>query len=1220
MLNCFRIACVLISIAIHCGQPPLHADPGGAPSDNLLGVEVIDDPLPFHDGNVVRYRRADDGVAPLEILLSRSRYWAQDGHLDVVAELDTAVADLGQTELRGAIVDDSGTQRSAFTLTPPGSRLIFFPRIPDAMTPDGRGTLELEWLDAEGRQLGTATSAFRVETFQEPVPSEGSIILRVPNDTGATEKGVPVTVGVPFPRGTVTRPGQLQLFRVKNGESLEIPMQVTETARWSKFGSLKWVHCDFNVDLDGRPVELELRYGPDIQAKETEAMKISEASVFPVVDAGRLRIENGVWFDAEGDGEYLKVLEENALHGGFVEHEDGRLYQIPADAPFLIEETGPRKTVIRREGWYVDETDGTEFCRYIIRYIIHRDSPVLRIFQSWFFTGDGNRDRIRNMGWRFPLAPELQPGGFLTSFEDGRWAEGDYLLQYDYEHFEVVAGDKSEPFDGGRAPGVARAEAPGVGFYFGTKDFWQNYPSELEFRDGALWFHNWPRHNRPSGHTFAKELTTERGEPAAASSAARYRDEAPDRLTLSEWRLNAVQSRHAHEGEVLDFRLPEEYGDDPIWVTANDSRPEGSPEWFKGEVESVNAQGVSRTEEMWIYLTSDQTTPEQAAKLLAGLNRESVRAIVDPQWVAESGTFFEVHPQDWENFPEEERIYELTALSPAVANERLGIYGMWIYGDIPAWGLNLERKEPELYRALRKRHLQWPYPWLPFARSGDLRLLKSAEAATRQVIDSGYCHYVSDDVRGVLGPVRGPHRQVGLWDRGLVPWAARGDTRVRGYEQRADFLLDAWYLVGYHRAHDQILAIMEMIKPDSESDFSYGGMWGRQTQTIFKTCLQLYEATQDPWFLAMAHAISHGHREGRSREHPDGTYGGRLWDTSDREFLRYTDDEAFKEFYLDRQVARSVDVRRTGFNRRNPMYPPKAFAWKLTGDDFYLRRTVNAIDTCLALVMDDPSQPDYLQGVWHGSTAGRGYTFFTPTHLRWFPHALWAVAQAGERPPPVHSIFVADLPRWTESDESRHRLTLASIKAPDAPLVFNLALAGDYFVPARVAEGSEAYYRVTAPDGETVLEGVWSMSDRESLEVSPGVASGVYQLELRYPENSRGAFDLPATETGRPEIVVVSPDETTPSVGWRSLWFEVPEGVENFRVLKHGPEAVILDPEGNPAWSAQKKPVNDGEPVSIQVVAGQSGKLWQAKEAGHLQLGPEIPPFYAVEPDRWFAP
>src|SRR5690606_24110655 len=109
--------------------------------------------------------------------------------------------------------------------------------------------------------------------------------------------------------------------------------------------------------------------------------------------------------------------------------------------------------------------------------------------------------------------------GFLTKFgPEGRREPGDSLLQHHFEHFEIVDHGQVKDFPGGRSPGVAIAEGNGVRLHFGAKDFWQNYPSELEFRDNALWFHNWPRHNKPARWSYD-----------------------PTKLKVQEWELNLAQ-------------------------------------------------------------------------------------------------------------------------------------------------------------------------------------------------------------------------------------------------------------------------------------------------------------------------------------------------------------------------------------------------------------------------------------------------------------------------------------------------------------------------------------------------------------------------------------------------------------------------------------------------------------------------------------------------------
>ena len=79
-------------------------------------------------------------------------------------------------------------------------------------------------------------------------------------------------------------------------------------------------------------------------------------------------------------------------------------------------------------------------------------------------------------------------------------------------------------------------------------------------------------------------------------------------------------------------------------------------------------------------LHTPETAPPPADVMLAGLrdmlgfvpnvfaaiaeSPEALRAFVDPEWVAASGAFYEIHPRDVKNFPQEERYYEQAALAP----------------------------------------------------------------------------------------------------------------------------------------------------------------------------------------------------------------------------------------------------------------------------------------------------------------------------------------------------------------------------------------------------------------------------------------------------------------------------------------------------------------------------------------------------------------------------
>lgn len=837
----FIAAVMLALLSAGCGWSSVS-------DEGLLGVERITDELPIHDPDAhqVRAQREGDKVPAMRSLLSRERYWSEDGHLDVVVQLDVDEVSLDDV-LSVHIEDTDGRALSQMRIHPlPGPNLVFYPKIPGHLAEGGSGEIKLTWTDGNGMRAHRS-HRFRVEGYADVPISPGRVPVHISNDEQIVQEQVPFTVGVPFPRGALTDVSHLRLV---DGDGTDIPLQVKRTARWSRYGSVKWALCDFMLDLEGQPRKLYLEYGAGVQREALPPIQVEMGNGFPIIDAGRVRIDEGVWFDPDGDGDYVKVLEEQALNGAFVVREDGRRYGLPVDDRYELEEHGTNKIVLRREGWYQEVDGEDEFCLYLTRYVIHRDSPLLRIFHSWIFTGDGNREHISNMGWQLPLAGPLQGKGFIGSFEEpSDWLEGSRLLQYDYEHFVVSDDSIEQEYPGGRATGVATAESEDIRLYFGTRDFWQNYPSELEFLDGSLWFHNWPRRNRPAGYKLEGELLTVSGDPSLPS-AARHEYYEDGRLTLSEWSLNVIQSRFAHEGQLLNFRFPDAMAEHPIWTMSRPDRAIAESIVDKGNPETANAQGISRTEEMWLYLTPRSTEPEDAVRLLRGLNEQTVRAVADPSWVAASGAFFEIHPKDTEKYPEEERVHELLARYPGNIIERLGLYGMWIYGDIAAYPENLMRREPSLYRAFRKGHQGWPYTWVPFARSGDPDLLRLADAATRQMIDANYCHYYTDEVDEQSGPNR--FRRIGRWHRGPIPWASRSGPSVRHYEEKCDFLWHSYYLTGYHRARDLALNWGEQTK--QEENLSRRRPipirpTNRPSVNLLKSYLIMYEATFDPVYF-----------------------------------------------------------------------------------------------------------------------------------------------------------------------------------------------------------------------------------------------------------------------------------------------------------------------------------------------------------------------------------
>ncbi|TVS20653.1 MAG: hypothetical protein EA424_02895 [Planctomycetaceae bacterium] len=1151
-------------------------------------------------------RRFDD---PVTLLVSKFRYPWEDRHLDAIVwttpEEDQALA--GRLELR--LKDEAGTVLARHVLQKLSASGLFFSLgFPEELR-GRRASLEAVWYRND-RVVGRAEAGFHVREPAELARS-ARIPLHLLNEPRAHVANAPMTVGVPLPRGALLDENHVRLV---DEHGAEVPLQTRTSARWSRFGSIKWLLCDFTADFQGEPRRLFLEYGPHVQRATEKPMAIREVKAgFPALDAGRIRIsERGISFDPFGDGDHRPVLAPSALHGAFVRHENGKKFLVPHDVKHAVEELGSEKAVVRRTGWYVEPAGGERFCQFVTRIVFHRMSPIVRIHHTWIFTGDGNRDRIRDMGWRFAASGNVEPEGFLTSFTDGSWVSAESLVQFDYGAFALKGPGETRQ---GRTAGVLSARVGDSRVSLGAKDFWQNFPSELEFTADAFTFYNWPRHHPPASH------------------------ESPIP------RSRAFLHRFAHEGPLLDFRLPQEYTEGPIWAEATRSGRGGEAHWAESRPETVNAQGIARTEELFLYFTDRSASADQVARVLQGLNDETLRAVVDPAWVAASGVFGPIHHRDVEKYPEDEHVYEQVVHAPARWNERLGFYGMWLHGDVPAWDINLEGRTVSLYRAIRKNHHGWPVAWLPFARSGDPRLLKYAEAATRQMIDANFCHYASEDVDAAVGPEY--FRRQGWWDRSLLPWAARNGPRLRNYTVDCDYIWHAYYLTGDARARDVALLFGVLTQQDYEVQRG-----PRTTNSTLTSYLDMYQATFDPWFLAAAHTIAglHLHQGGvvHQEQRFDGVVDrltprtiGHFWRPADIEFHRFTGDDAYRTLALNHAVSTSSpwSYGYGGLWPRlsTPFIAQAAYAHALTGDTFHLARAAAYLDWAKMGIYDGGLE--YARGALVQGGTARG--IFTGYYIRQFPLALGALERAGHRPDPIPNPFYVQ-GATVPGDDDFHEFRM-----PEVLLRINGGGAVPLMLGSREDVDESAYaYELVGPDGRRRLSGRWpSGEDRLSLwvktiEMPADAPEGIYRLILtgRVPLPSdaaqrsqirrrHGHVLMPTAPPDVPEVMVFPRTENGTQVASGGpeiqYWFMVPRGVDEFWIDFSGAgsglnRVSVWNPGGQRVWD---RSYSGDAPARarIAVPPGDAGRLWRAT-GGRFVVDPQIPPYFSVSRAKWFDP
>ena len=1241
----FIAAFLLVGLSA-CGEGKAERD---LANETTHPVETIEEELEY-----VR----PEGEA-LSLLLSKHRYPAEDGHMDAVVwvgeDADASEAPGGGLRIR--VLDSEGSVLSEESVAPiPGRRLFLAPPIPEELVGD-RGILRIEWFD-DGRRA-SIDREFEVAGATD-VARSGRIPIRIANETGAAWENAPFTVGVPFPRGALA---DAKHTRLVDGEGNELPLQTKVTARWSRFGPVRWLQCDFTADLEGGPLEVFLEFGPDVDRGEApDSLRVADRAEseegFPAMNAGRLRLSTsfGVEFNPRGsDGPVVSTLAPEALSGAFLTDGEGRVFRMAEDAAYELEAVGPEKVRVKRTGWYVDEQNGERYCQYVTRYEIYRGSRMVRLLHTWIFTGDAYENRIGEMGWQLPWARTGKPMGFWSEFGGKRdFAKGDFVVQRDREIFDLGRGGEEERFDG-EALGVFGVEWPdnGARLLVGNLEFARNYPRELAYEDGGMTFYEWPAHGNAPEHP----------EPHTA----------PNRLWF------------AHEGEEMDLALPREYSyDERILAEIAKSRRNNQGYNFQGAREyMVNAQGIAKTAELWLLFSDANAPLENELNILEGLESGTLQPVVDPEWLADSGAMGRIQEKDTEQFPEEEQVYDRQARAPLHWAERAHVYGKWLRGVVPH-APELNQRYQKQHRAFRKSHQGWPYSWLPFARSGDPKFFRYADAVTRFQTDIAFVHYSDERVPQFRDEDRARSR--GWYTRNRIPWGHnRRAPTTRAREDKVHYLLDSYYLTGYPRAWDVAMDFAHLTKTEGVGQFiGHDGGWDarnvldfnpdrdpRNVATMLRTWTEMYEATFDPWFLTAAHRTAEGiyrHYDTEAEaleERRKFGYRAFFYNKGDETYYRFTGDPQMGELIEhktrhqtgQRSEAESLgswSARRVGGAM---ILESLAETWRLTGDRRYLGRIEGAFDAMRGATYH--GEPDYFEGSVVGAQNPAWPPMVTGWYLHQFPVALRAVADAGEREPPTPHAFYQTADEVTQVTPKvfRHRFPEIRFRkeaGESVPVGFHIQGPG-----GKVKQGNEFDYVVRYPDGRAE-KGSWNLRRPDTFTVPADAPGGTYRVRVSgMSERGPGtAFHgnvpwlyLPLTPPDVPEVMVFENEDGEVRVGpasnFASYWFNVPEQMETLRVRFNVPRYydkdhplvrfTIWNPEREIAWAEEfDRSAHPGRTVveaEVPIPEEHRGGMWriylpherlQETSGGQWKPAFEIfggvEPVFSVSPDRWFRP
>lgn len=736
------------------------------------------------------------GLRPrMSLHLDRAVYDVRDQTAVALARIDSVDDDiLNQLQLQLQVRHDGNVvaEQTLTNLQSPDIDLT----LDVAALPVGNYELTTNVINAS-RTVATAAQTFarRERNLLPPAQPSGRIPIRVHPQRDLTDIRWPITTGVPFAQSSLVSPDHVRLLDPSGNE---VPCQTAVRSTWSRRGSVQWLGLDFIPALSNHEQTYTLEYGPDVRAAATTDLRVDTTDQHITVDTGPLKFTvnrrpfaliDDAWFSGE------HVI--HATGGGLslVDHEGNRyLAALDRDADVVIEQQGPVRATIRATGWYVKQGSTGErtsvhlptdrLCQFTVRLSAFAGSPLIKAAVSTTLTQDTDNLRLRELSIGIPIGQnKTVHAGNVALPDDG------YLLQHRWDKaidHRGVEHDRGEGWIASSDVAVA------------VRRFWQLFPNELGYRDGALTFHPWPAHGIDA---FALE------------------DELNTRNIYKLW--------YAHEGKEMTFKLPEAYVKTLDEGYADKSIPGSN--YYKA-MEHANAQGMTIHNDLLIaFGRFDGAT-------LAQLVNADPHAMPDPAYACATGALgpiLHAAPQ----FAKLDDTYKRGFDQFVRRAEPAGEFGKFIHGNTHnQWHYNRDPAEGSaaIHRVWANGHYQLSrIPLVHYARSADPMWMQWGRDHINAMRDIAMINYVSDERTFRW------HQLGAMYHcKGFAPWA--GDATVAGHPMEIDFLILDYFINGNQRSRDVIDHYVQGLKA-----LSPGGFGTREGVNAMAEILQVYKLTWD---------------------------------------------------------------------------------------------------------------------------------------------------------------------------------------------------------------------------------------------------------------------------------------------------------------------------------------------------------------------------------------
>lgn len=676
---------------------------------------------------------------------------------------------------------------------------------------------------------------------------------RVPIHVERWQPDVPVTFGMPMPKGALDNPDHA---RVLDDRGRELPSQITDVSTWEPADpSLKWIWVHF-VTTSARDYVLE--FGPDVHRAPLAGPRIAMLNnqrpgggidintgplKFTVRKGNSAGFLDQVWLDADGKG----FGEDDLIAVG----PDGRgsFLDLVNDAGpdaskawirrTLVERgSGPLHAIIRVEGEYRYSKPNHPAAPFVTRIHAYAGKSYVTVDHTFIFTGDpdkhqkheGEHEHIATAAGK--ITPEIP--------NDPGWMQPNDQLSAAGLAIDLKLASPSS------SSALQTRSALGTGRWWEDED---GHPREIRLEKTVSLLQNGPKPNRippvpestPTTRIGGFEATLKVDDKPIASS-----ERAPGWLVVGDGTREVAMAVPRFLEEY-----PKELRYDAGRATAYLWSPNVAPMSFARfsseldrEEETVaienNAQGIAKSTEV-IFDFRRAGAPASASAPLTAFRTPPI-AHADPAWYGQSGAYGRFAAKS-DRFPEYQRALDYK-FEWMLLNQRWGPwYGMWDYGD---WKLYFDGQ----------RWISWGNNepaedficWMQYMRTGDPRVYDAARASSRHSMDVDNLHWPGDPVW-----IGDTNAALDYWNFQKEPkgslYVGIGSRHANQHWVRtltAHVWVQGWladyYLAADHRGLDVAMQTAEM---HMKRSFGEHGLTGRRLYLALWNLMEVWDATKD---------------------------------------------------------------------------------------------------------------------------------------------------------------------------------------------------------------------------------------------------------------------------------------------------------------------------------------------------------------------------------------